>query len=70
MRHTSDGMNIDHIALAILRRDGQIILVQQQDTQSDALYWVVPGGLVEPGELIINALSREVQEEAGMELRG
>lgn len=65
MRSTLDGVSIDHVALVILRQDDQIVLVQQQ-VPSGQRYWVVPGGLVEASELIVDALVREVQEEAGV----
>jgi 8-oxo-dGTP diphosphatase len=68
MRHTSDGIGLDHIALAILRRDDCIVLVQQQLPENGRLYWVLPGGLVEAGELIVDALAREVHEEAGVQV--
>jgi 8-oxo-dGTP diphosphatase len=65
MRHTSNNIAIDHLAIAILRRDDCVVLVQQQAPGVAQPYWVLPGGLVEAGELIVDALIREVQEEAG-----
>lgn len=65
MGHTSDRMTIDHIALAILRRGEQIVLVRQQAYATGQPYWVLPGGLAEPGELLGDALAREVREETG-----
>ena len=65
MRHTSDNVAIDHLAIAILRRDDCVVLVQQQAPGEPRPYWVLPGGLVEAGELIADALIREVREEAG-----
>src|SRR3954447_15900880 len=65
MRHTSGAIAIDHVAIAILRRDDGVVLVQQQTPDIPQPYWVLPGGLVEAGELIANALIREVWEEAG-----
>src|SRR4051812_35187032 len=63
MRHTSGAIAIDHVAIAILRRDDGVVLVQQQTPDIPQPYWVLPGGLVEAGELIANALIREVWEE-------
>ena len=68
MRHTSDGMGIDHLAIAILRRAESVVLVQQQGPDDPYPYWVLPGGLVEAGELITDALIREVWEEAGVQV--
>ena len=68
MRHTSDSMAVDHVALAILQSQDHLILVQQQHLATTTPYWVVPGGLVEAGELVIDALHREVREEAGVQI--
>jgi 8-oxo-dGTP diphosphatase len=68
MRHTSDGIAVDHLALAILRHEDSVVLVQQQGPLDSQPYWVLPGGLVEAGELIADALIREVQEEAGVQV--
>src|SRR5258707_12036516 len=65
MRHTSGTIAIDHLAIAILRRDDCVVLVQQQAPGIAQPYWMLPGGLVESGELITDALIREVREEAG-----
>ena len=65
MRHTSDGIGVDHLALGLLRHEDSLVLVQQQGDIALPPYWVLPGGLVEAGELIVDALVREVQEEAG-----
>lgn len=65
MHHSSDNIAIDHVAIAILRRDDCVVLVHQQTTGVAQPYWVLPGGLVEPGELVMDALIREVREESG-----
>lgn len=69
MRHSSDGVTIDHVAIAVLRRDGALVLVQQQAGPEAEPYWVLPGGLVEAGELVVDGLVREVLEEAGVTVR-
>lgn len=52
---------------AIVIEDGQILLLDQ-DTESDRS-WSLPGGKVEPGETLHEALVREVREETGVEVR-
>ena len=69
MRHTSDHITIDLLALGILRHEGEIVLVQQDMGGNMLPGWVIPGGMVEAGELITEALVREIKEEAGIRVR-
>jgi len=55
-----------HIAIGIVRRGGEVLLVRQQEPGDPQSYWVLPGGLVEPGETLGEALVREVREESGV----
>jgi 8-oxo-dGTP diphosphatase len=57
----------DLIVLAIIRRNAEILMVRQP-AGAETLVWVLPGGLVEPGELVHEALVREVREETGLEV--
>jgi ADP-ribose pyrophosphatase YjhB (NUDIX family) len=41
-------------------------MVQQQGSDDPHPYWVLPGGLVEDGELLTEALVREAYEESGV----
>lgn len=49
---------------AVVEHDGQILLIEYDDAQFGR-HWGLPGGGMEPGESIHQALSREVLEETG-----
>lgn len=59
-----------HIAAALIRQGEHILLVKQQAPRDPAAFWALPGGRVEPGELLHEALIREVREETGLEVSG
>src|SRR5688572_29186991 len=51
------------LVYAIVRNDeGDVLLVRRLDTGD----WELPGGRVDPGESAVDALVREVEEEAGL----
>jgi ADP-ribose pyrophosphatase YjhB (NUDIX family) len=54
---------------AILVRDGSILLCRLSDQlKDDQGKWTLPGGGIEFGEPILNALSREILEETGLSI--
>jgi 8-oxo-dGTP diphosphatase len=54
-------------AVALIDRDGRVLLAQRPAGKSMAGLWEFPGGKVEPGETPEVALIRELQEELGIE---
>ncbi len=57
------------VAVAILvRLDGRVLLARRPAGKVYAGYWEFPGGKVEPGESLREALAREIREELGIEV--
>jgi 8-oxo-dGTP diphosphatase len=54
-------------AVALIDRDGRVLLAQRPAGKSMAGLWEFPGGKVEPGETPEAALIRELQEELGID---
>lgn len=51
---------------AIVRRADELLLVKR-GRPPGAGEWSVPGGRVEPGEMLMEAVTRELQEETGLD---
>ena len=49
---------------AVIFEDGRVLLQRRDDTRR----WGLPGGGVEPGETVRQALIREVREETGLDV--
>jgi len=50
----------------ILRPDGQVLLGDRPVGKPWSGWWELPGGKLEPGETVLEALKRELQEELGI----
>jgi 8-oxo-dGTP diphosphatase len=57
---------IDVAAGLILRADGKLLLGQRPEGKPWAGWWELPGGKLEPGETVLAALARELEEEIGV----
>jgi 8-oxo-dGTP diphosphatase len=49
---------------AVLRREGRILLIRQEKPGKQ--YWMLPGGGIDAGETLVQALKRELAEECGI----
>jgi mutator protein MutT len=57
------------VTAALLERDGKILLARRKAGKHMGNRWEFPGGKVHPGESPQQALSRELEEELGIEAR-
>lgn len=59
-----------HVAVGVIQgRDGRILIARRPRHLHQGGLWEFPGGKVNPGEDVISALRRELQEELGIEIR-
>jgi 8-oxo-dGTP diphosphatase len=59
---------LDVAAGLILRHDGKLLLGQRPEGKPWAGWWELPGGKLEPGESVLQALARELDEELGIQV--
>lgn len=69
----SDSRPLTRVAVAIIERavygEYQVLFAQRPVGKAYAGYWEFPGGKIESGESVIEALIREIDEELGIEVR-
>ena len=62
---------ITEVAVGVLLRpDGKFLLTSRPAGKVNAGHWEFPGGKVEAGETVEQALARELREELGIEIGG
>jgi 8-oxo-dGTP diphosphatase len=63
--------SVVQVAVGVLvRADGAFLLTSRPDGKPYAGYWEFPGGKLEAGESVEQALRRELHEELGIEIAG
>lgn len=65
---TTPASPIDVAVGILMRPNGEVLLGCRPEGKPYAGYWEFPGGKVEVGESILNALKREFAEEIGVEI--
>ena len=56
----------------LIENDGRFLLLERAGVMptDNGWYWDIPGGRINEGELLMDALAREVSEETGLTLEG
>lgn len=65
----TDGLRQWAVAGGVLEKDGRFLLVHNRRRNGD-LDWSTPGGVIDEGESVLEALTREVVEETGIAVSG
>lgn len=64
----SDRPVVDVAVGILVRPDGQFLLTTRPPDKAYGGYWEFPGGKLEPGETVTQALARELREELAIEV--
>lgn len=68
-RHGGSDRNAVDVAVGVLiQPDGRFLLTSRPHGKPYAGYWEFPGGKLEAGETVAQALARELQEELGIQI--
>jgi len=59
---------VDVAVAVLLRDDGRVLLARRPEGKVYSGYWEFPGGKVEPGERVEEALRREIREELAVDI--
>ena len=68
MTETVDRVPVDVAVGVLIDKQGRFLLTSRPAGKVYADYWEFPGGKLEPGETVEQALRRELHEELGIEI--
>ena len=51
-----------HVAVGVIKKGSEIFIAKRHDSQHQGGKWEFPGGKVEVGETVTQALARELKE--------
>ena len=56
----------------LIEKDGQFLILERAEAMptDNGRYWDIPGGRINEGEPLLEALAREISEETGLVLEG
>lgn len=57
-----------HVAVAVIIKNGHVLISKRAQNVHQGGLWEFPGGKVESGEMIFDALGREIMEELGIHI--
>ena len=66
--NVKQALPIDVAVGILLRANGDVLLACRPEGKPFAGYWEFPGGKVEQGESVFDALKREFEEEVGVQI--
>lgn len=62
-------MKVVHVAVGVIKStDNKILIAKRADDAHQGGLWEFPGGKVEQGEAVLDALKREFKEEVNLEI--
>lgn len=61
-------MKVVHVAVGVITRGTDIFITLRPDNVHQGGKWEFPGGKVEEGETLVDALTRELAEEVGIDV--